>query len=79
MKAKKPNNIETRWDLRWCFALINGQLGEIYFEKNKKEASIKGHCYIDRKEFTKREQRMIDVDIKNHTFFYQNKKYLRKT
>lgn len=56
----------------WCFAIINHRLGEIYFKKGK---GIHGHCYIDRKTFNKREQRMIDVDIKRFHFTYRNKFY----
>lgn len=62
----------------WCFAIINGRLGEIYFEKHAGKPKIRGHCYVDRNTFTKREQKMIDSDIKTHRFTYRNKHYKQK-
>lgn len=63
----------------WSFALLNGRLVEIYFENGKGLAGISGHCYVARKEFkTKREQKMIDADIKKYQFTYRNKKYRDK-
>jgi hypothetical protein len=63
----------------WCFATINGRLGEIFFETAGGLSSIFAHCYVDRKEFkTKQEQEMIDTDIKRNRFTYRNKKYTQK-
>lgn len=63
--------------MTWCFAIINGRLGEIYFEK-KKNDQIKflGHCYVKREEFkTKQEQKCINKDIKKTRVIYRNGKY----
>lgn len=63
----------------WSFALLNGRLAEIYFETGKGSAVISGHCYVTREEFkTKREQKMIDADIKKYQLTYKNKKYRDK-
>ena len=65
--------------MKWCFATINGKLGEIYFEKNKKgQAKFLGHCYIGKEELkikTKEELKWIDVDTKKGRIVYRNKKY----
>ena len=59
----------------WCFAIINGRLAEIYFDK---KYGIYGHCYVERKEYTKREQKMIDSDIKRYQFVYWKGYYIDK-
>ncbi len=64
-----------RFNTGWCFAKINGRLAEIYF--NKKDG-IFGYCYIKREEYTKREQKMIDSDIKKHQFIYRKGYYIDK-
>lgn len=49
--AKKENG------LNWCFAIVNGKLSEVFFDKNKKEESkVHSHCYIKREEYPKKEQ-----------------------
>ncbi|MBU0476426.1 hypothetical protein KKB68_00195 [Patescibacteria group bacterium] len=59
--AKESNN-------GWCFAMINGRLAEIYFDKKQ---GIYGHCYVQRKEYTKKEKKMIDSDILKYQFVYR--------
>lgn len=62
--------------MSWTFALINKRLAEIYFEKRGSQIVPHGHCYVTREEFTtKREQKEIDSDIKQHIFSYWNKRY----
>ncbi|MFH1182707.1 MAG: hypothetical protein V1690_00390 [Candidatus Moraniibacteriota bacterium] len=57
----------------WCFAIVNGKLSEIYFDKNKKgKPEIHSHCYVKRNEYSKKEQKMIDIDIKKHHFTWRN-------
>jgi len=56
----------------WCFAVLNSKLAEIYFDKKK---NVWGHCFVKRSEYTKREQKMIDADIKKVRFVYKNRKY----
>jgi len=59
----------------WCFAVVNGRLAEIYF---KEKYGIYAHGYIERKEFDKREQKMIDADIRKYQFFYRKGCYFDK-
>ena len=66
-------------NMSWTFALINNRLAEIYFDRKGKTIVIRGHCYVERSEFTtKREQKYIDVDIKKHMFSYRGKRYRDK-
>ena len=57
-----------QWNDGWCFAMVNGRLAEISFRKGY---GIWGYCYVRREEYTKREQRMIDADIKTCRFTYR--------
>lgn len=76
MKRRKRKNVG---ETGWCFALINGRLGEIYFKIGGGTAGISGHCYVTREEFkTKREQKILDADIKKYKLTYRNKKYRNK-
>jgi len=77
MKKKKTKNIlsSIKFDTGWCFAVVNGRLAEIYFDK---KSGVNAHCYVKREEFSKREQKMIDTDIKKHKFSYRKKIYSRK-
>lgn len=59
----------------WCFATVNGRLAEISFQK---KYGIYGHCYVKREEYSKREQKMIDADIKKFRFIYRKGYYLDK-
>lgn len=59
----------------WCFAIVNGRLAEIYFDKNY---GIFGHRYVERRDYSKREQRMVDSDIKRHQFIYCKGYYIDK-
>ena len=61
----------------WCFAIINGRLGEIYFNKNGK-SKIYGHCYIKQEEYSKKEQKMICSDTKKYHFTWRNGVYKEK-
>jgi hypothetical protein len=70
---QKKNNI--KFNDGWCFAIVNGRLAEIHFAKN---LGIWAHCYIKRSEFSKKEQKMIDADIKKCVFSYQKGYYYDK-
>lgn len=59
----------------WCFAVVNGRLSEIYFDK---KYGIYGHCYVKREEYTKKEQKMITADIKKYHFVYRKGYYIDK-
>ena len=60
----------------WSFAIVNGKLAEIHF---KKGLGIWAHAYVKREEYkTKREQKMIDQDIKTQVFSYRKGYYYDK-
>lgn len=59
----------------WCFAIVNGRLAEIFFDK---KYGIYEHCYVKREEYNKKEQRMIDSDIKKYQFVYRKGYYVDK-
>lgn len=69
----KKNPIE--FNDGWCFAIVNGRLAEISFDK---KYGVFAHCYIDRKKYNKSEQKMIDLDIKKYKFVYRNGFYIDK-
>lgn len=67
--------------MSWCFAMINGRLAELFFDRedDEKEPKILGHCYVSASEYkTRREQLMIGKDTKRYQFSYRNKKYRDK-
>ena len=59
----------------WCFATMNGRLAEISFDS---KYGVYAHCYVKRGEFNKREQKMIDSDIKKYQFTFRNGYYFDK-
>ena len=60
----------------WCFAMVNGWLAEIHFSK---KYGIFGHCYVKRKEYTtKKEQKMIEADVKKCQFTCRGGYYFDK-
>lgn len=63
--------------MNWCFATINGRLGEIYFEKKKNgQTKFLGHCYVKKEDFkTKEELRALDEETKKFKIIYKNKQY----
>lgn len=57
--------------MNWCFAIINGELAEIYFEKVKGKTKILGHAYVKKEEYkTKKEQKYINQDTTRFQFRY---------
>ncbi|MBI2611828.1 hypothetical protein HYW54_03730 [Candidatus Gottesmanbacteria bacterium] len=62
----------------WSFALVNGRLAEIYFDKIRGKIKIRGHCYVKREEFTtKEEQKWIEHDTAKAKLTYLKGKYKR--
>ena len=61
----------------WCFAIVNGRLAEIWWQKKKSgDPKVVAHGYVERKWFkTKQELAMIKVDTERHRFSYRNQKY----
>src|SRR3989344_6336258 len=73
-KIQKKNNI--KFNDGWCFAIINGRLAEIHF---KKGLGIWAHAYVKCSEYsTKKEQKMINEDIKKCIFSYRKGYYYDK-
>ncbi len=71
MKSKK-----LKFNDGWSFAKVNGRLAEIHFDK---KYGVYAHAYVKRSEYkTKREQKMIDVDIKKCQFIYRKGYYIDK-
>ena len=62
--------------MNWCFAIINGRLAEIFFEKKRNKIEFLGHCYVKKEEYkTKKEQKMITEDTKKFKFSYRKGEY----
>jgi hypothetical protein len=62
--------------MRWCFAMVNEHLAEIYFEKKRGKPRVFGHCYVKPNEYkTKQEQKWIQGDTARLRFIYSQKKY----
>src|SRR3989338_6539153 len=60
----------------WCFALINGRLAEIFFEKKGKKVLLKGHCFVKEEEYkTKQEKTWIKKDTNQYQFRHKGGKY----
>lgn len=59
----------------WCFAIVNGRLAEIFFDK---KYGIHGHCYVKREEYSKRERKMIDSDTRENHFIFRKHYYIDK-
>ena len=55
--------------------MVNGRLAGIYF---REKYGIYGHVYIKRGDYSKREHKMIDTDVKKFQFVYRNKSYFDK-
>ncbi len=66
--------------MNWCFAIVNGKLAEIFFEKKKNgKSAINGHCYVKESEYkTAREKKMIREDTAKCRFLYRKEEYTRK-
>lgn len=61
--------------MSWSFATVSGRLAEVFFDKVPAGPVIWAHCYIQRAEYTKREQKMIDDDLRKNRLTYRNKMY----
>jgi len=70
-KTKK----KTKFNNGWCFAIVNNRLAEIHFNK---KLGIWAHCYVNRNEFSKREKKMINEDMKKCVFSYRKGFYNNK-
>lgn len=59
----------------WCFAIVNNRLAEIFFSSKE---GIWAHAYVQKNEFSKKEQKMIDTDVKKYVFSYRKGVYREK-
>lgn len=60
----------------WAFALVNGKLAEIFFDKKAGKPVIFAHCYVKKEGYkTKKEQKWIEEDTKKFKVIYRKKKY----
>ena len=63
----------------WCFAIVNGNLAEIYFDKVKGKSIIHSHCYVKISEYKiKKELEQIKKDTERFEFVFRNNTYTRK-
>ena len=64
----------------WVFAVINGRLSELFFDRKNGTPVILAHAYVKVSEYkTRREKRMIREDTKKHRFTYRNNCELRNS
>ncbi len=61
----------------WCFGKVNNRLAEVYFDDDKPlKSRVFGHFYVKQENYkTKKEQKMIEKDLKKVRIVYRNKKY----
>jgi hypothetical protein len=60
----------------WSFAIVNGRLAEIYFERKNNKLVMNGHRYVKAGEFTtKKEREHIRKDTAEYRFSFRNKWY----
>lgn len=58
-KPKKLKREKEKYESFWQFALVNGRLAEVFFEKGR----ICGYCYVEASEYkTKQEKQQIKSD-----------------
>lgn len=62
--------------MSWSFAVVNKRLAEIFFDHQKGETIMRGHAYVDKKEYaTKSEQKWIKSDTAKYRFVYRKGQY----
>lgn len=61
----------------WCFAIVNGKLAEIFFERKKGKLYFLGHCYVKKEKYkTKQEINWVKKDTEKFNFSYQKGEYI---
>ncbi len=64
----------------WAFAIVNGKLAEIFFEKKKNKTMFYGHAYVKVEEYkSKKEKQWIKEDTAKNRSSYQKNLYKDKT
>lgn len=71
------NNSPWPENTHWSFAIINGRLAEVWYYRDEEHQPVFiAHCYVKREEYTtKKEQIMIEKDIKKVKLRYVKGKY----
>ena len=63
----------------WSYALINGRLGEIYFDHKHGKIIFEGHCYLGKDErLTLREAAELQHDVARTQLTYYRHHYRAK-
>lgn len=63
----------------WSYSLINGRLGEIYFDLKHGKIIYEGHAYLHPNErLTLREAAALQHDVAHTQLSYYRKQYNRK-
>lgn len=63
----------------WSYALINGRLGEIYFDRKRGKIIYEGHSYLRPNErLTLREAAALQHDVDRTQLSYYRKQYNRE-
>lgn len=66
--------------MSWSFAIINGRLAEIFFERKRGKLFIDAHCYVNAEEYkTQKEKAWIKRDTQKNRFTYRKGRYSAKT
>lgn len=64
--------------MSWSFAIINGKLSEIYFDRVGRGIKFRGHCYVEKSEYkSKQELGWMKKEIQKNKFSYRNGIYDR--
>ena len=64
--------------MNWCFAMINGRLAEVFFERKGEEIKFLGHAHVKASEYkTQAEKKTIKDDTTKVRLSYRNGKYLK--
>ena len=74
---RKKSKFETIKELAWAYAIVNGRLGEVYFEKSEGAKGIFAHAYLDKTciSWNKKDKQLMRKDVKHHRFTYRKRKY----
>lgn len=62
--------------MSWCFAIVNGRLAEIFFEKTRNNVGLVGHAYVKKSDYTtKHERQCIEKDTSKFKLIYKKGVY----
>ena len=62
--------------MNWSFAIVNGRLAEVFFDKKKDSRKhVFAHAYVRQNDYKKEGRKWIAEDTKRARFSYRNKQY----